>query len=537
MKERVRKSSVVSLSTVQIMFIALIMMMTAAAAEAFMNFGLTGQNCKVCHTLFAGGLPVGDAEHIAHAMSVNNDCSVCHAPGLTVPPPMANCSQCHFPAGLREHHRNAGVHQCSGCHMNPETASPESTIPTGYAGTGLDPCNGSEELFVSFTMGLDNDGDLLYDGDDPDCQAGFESNCSDGIDNDGDGLVDCDDQDCADDPACLTPLVETSCTDGVDNDGDGFIDCTDTDCFSDPACVSGGTNHLNTTCLACHTDRSALASCSTGTNHTARVGQQVWDETLVELGLNCNNTGGNVPTGPPASHTDREDGFMHKPGKSRPFTNGCTACHGNDLTGSIARSCFTCHGKEWDENAPSAGGNDPAEPPVSHTDRDGDGYAESEDCNDGDAKIYPGAAEVCGNTIDENCDGVDEICVLLSGDYAIKKIKSDKSVRVGKKVKIRVYITNKNGDKSDPGALLTVYGKMKGRLISIAEAKTVFDSTEPGSTRYSFTYKAVKKGKVRWYAKLSDRSDPENVLDTASSKTKIKKKKTKKKKRDDDDDD
>jgi hypothetical protein len=254
----------------------------------------------------------------------------------------------------------------------------------------------------------------------------------------------------------------------MDNDGDGFIDCVDPDCSIDPVCIPGGTSHLNTTCLACHTDRSALASCSTGTNHTARVGQQVWDETLVELGLNCNNTGGNVPTGPPASHTDREDGFMHKPGKSRPFTNGCTACHGNDLTGSIARSCFTCHGKEWDENAPSAGGNDPAEPPVSHTDRDGDGYAESEDCNDGDAKIYPGAAEVCGNTIDENCDGVDEICVLLSGDYAIKKIKSDKSVRVGKKVKIRVYITNKNGDKSDPGALLTVYGKMKGRLISIA---------------------------------------------------------------------
>ena len=44
-------------------------------------------------------------------------------------------------------------------------------MPPGYEGTCLNPCDGSEELFTngSYTMSLDNDGDLLVDSADPDC--------------------------------------------------------------------------------------------------------------------------------------------------------------------------------------------------------------------------------------------------------------------------------------------------------------------------------------------------------------------------------
>jgi len=44
-------------------------------------------------------------------------------------------------------------------------------------------------------------------------------------------------------------------------------------------------------------------------------------------------------------------------------------------------------------------------------DNDGDGLTENQgDCNDADSTIYPGATEVCGDGIDQNCDGIDLVC-------------------------------------------------------------------------------------------------------------------------------
>ncbi len=43
-------------------------------------------------------------------------------------------------------------------------------------------------------------------------------------------------------------------------------------------------------------------------------------------------------------------------------------------------------------------------------DLDGDGVAKPDDCNDKNAKIFPGAKDKCGDGVDQDCDGADAVC-------------------------------------------------------------------------------------------------------------------------------
>jgi hypothetical protein len=115
--------------------------------------------------------------------------------------------------------------------------------------------------------GLDNDGDGLVDGDDPDCGTPPPPpppppddrpdipQCSDGRDNDGDGLTDF-----PDDPGCSSAEDNTeddrprgeppvdSCNDGEDNDGDGATDADDTECQDPEDGVEDGSDIPPDTC-------------------------------------------------------------------------------------------------------------------------------------------------------------------------------------------------------------------------------------------------------------------------------------------------
>ena len=152
----------------------------AAAFNGFDDGGGAGVlACAACHGALANAGP----QHDAHA-NLANGCGSCH--GAFDNPPLDNCVQCHgraedagndggFPGlgrGLRLHHVTMGAAACGNCHVDVASNVPaagEDVQPSFYAGTGLDSCDGTEETFPSITISLDNDGDGLTDGNDPDC--------------------------------------------------------------------------------------------------------------------------------------------------------------------------------------------------------------------------------------------------------------------------------------------------------------------------------------------------------------------------------
>lgn len=170
-------------------------------------------NCSTCHGNFTdatspkGTVFPSDNKHVMHNGSqlMNTECNLCHTSGDNRNPFIGSsdgtndntgrgCVGCHGReedagndftspgrgAGLRQHHFVAGTELCAGCHTD---ANPASYTPVGedvmpqYYGTvdtnADDPCNPLAQADVNENwsddtdyIGLDNDGDDLYDTDD-----------------------------------------------------------------------------------------------------------------------------------------------------------------------------------------------------------------------------------------------------------------------------------------------------------------------------------------------------------------------------------
>ena len=167
--------------------LGLLVLFLTPPVAAFQGFddggggGLPG--CATCHGTLANTGP-GNAVHDTHA-ALANGCSDCHGASAFNDPPLDNCVQCHgrdedaggdsesvgIGRGLRLHHVTANAASCGSCHSDALGAVGvgEHVLPSFYAAAGLDSCDGSEERFASLTISLDNDGDGLADGNDPDC--------------------------------------------------------------------------------------------------------------------------------------------------------------------------------------------------------------------------------------------------------------------------------------------------------------------------------------------------------------------------------
>ena len=269
---------------------------------------------------------------------------------------------------------------------------PDSVPASGWAIEGGD-CNDSNSAIhpdATDTCGDSIDQDCS--GADLSCTPtpGGEEICGDGIDNNADGLIDCTD------PACQFDLVACPgdhppapgpeiCGNGIDDNGDTYTDCDDSTCADDPACPNGGGGGGGGTTTAEICDNSLdddgdmAADCA---------------DTDCATAPNC--VDGNVDADDDHFTVNNGDCDDADPTRNPGVTEICDGidnnCDGN--ADGICQGDFK-------------------------TDDDHDGYCEDAtactdatqkpgDCDDTNPSINPGATEFCSDSIDSNCNGMDD---------------------------------------------------------------------------------------------------------------------------------
>jgi hypothetical protein len=159
---------------------------TCNTSQAYEDYS----GCASCHGDFRGSTsPRGtifpsDNNHEMHRASTSmaTACNLCHSGSSRTPVYIGSsdgtannqglgCVGCHVGPGLREHHNIKGVTGCYDCHT-PETPVPENVPPPYYGtvdtkvnnpGNTVSVANTNENWSIGDFLGLDNDGNNLYD--------------------------------------------------------------------------------------------------------------------------------------------------------------------------------------------------------------------------------------------------------------------------------------------------------------------------------------------------------------------------------------
>ncbi|MDH4233108.1 MAG: choice-of-anchor D domain-containing protein, partial [Nitrospirota bacterium] len=187
-----------------------IMVSPAGAFDQY-STNRTSGNCADCHGNFRAAAPyISNSDGVAwknpatganmnlhdghRDYMLSSDCNVCHLSSRFPTQlsssnggagfPAIGCVGCHAGDGLRAHHVNSGAapsgtsSYCYDCH-SPATPPAENVKPpyyftpdTAHPNKPTDPCNlNGTESALAPALGLDNNGNLLYDQNDTACVA------------------------------------------------------------------------------------------------------------------------------------------------------------------------------------------------------------------------------------------------------------------------------------------------------------------------------------------------------------------------------
>ena len=244
----------------------------------------------------------------------------------------------------------AGCHGADGSTINGNT--PDAiTAAMNNIGTmnGISLTTAEIQSISDFLTGNTAGGTDSGDGT-PDGQALYAVNCADCHGADGSTLTD------RTGPQIAAAMVNVSTMTGVTLSGTEILAIAD---FLSG--TSDGQVLYEANCSGCHgADGSTLAG-RTGAQIAAAI---VNVSTMMGVSLSgaeilaiADFLSGSTGTGgPPANHTNSEDGVLHAPGNTLPYSSGCTVCHGATLEGGVGPSCFACHAETWNESAPTSGG-------------------------------------------------------------------------------------------------------------------------------------------------------------------------------------
>jgi hypothetical protein len=253
---RTRKSAGSKMRRLSVALVFALLCAWGPAAHAYNTYSQDrdATNCRSCHGNFStdpytslsdGTTWSGSAHDIHRNTMLNSDCETCHMASFVFFPveigssaggdglDPISCLGCHGRSeggsatgtGLRQHHFRAAGISCAPCHSDFDPASttpvPESTLPPYYADPGnnhpampTDPCSPAPDLVENFDgspIGLDNDGDTVYDEADSDCA--FE--CGNGVVEPGEECdAGADPQGSCCSATCMFLPAGTSCDDG-----------------------------------------------------------------------------------------------------------------------------------------------------------------------------------------------------------------------------------------------------------------------------------------------------------------------------------